>query len=312
MPVRSNGLRWAGVELRHLVTLETVAEEGSLAGAARVLGYSQPAVSQQVTALERLVGAQLVERRVGGRAVTLTDAGERVLRHGRAMLARAQAADAELRGLVDGTVGTLRLGTVQSIGARVVPELLRRYASLGPDVEVELFEHGWQEQLLDRLEAGELELTFAFLPLREGPFEWVELLRDPYVLLVAADSPLAETRRPLPLGRLERVPLIVCSQSEAAEDFCRAHGIAAQVRHRIEDNETIVGLAAAGLGAAIVPRLAIDPGRKDVVQVELAVKPPPRLVALVWHGDREQTAPVRDFVELAGELGRELQAVAAE
>jgi molybdate transport repressor ModE-like protein len=305
MAARSNGLRWAGVEFRHLVTLETVAEEGSLAGAARVLGYSQPAVSQQVTALERLVGAQLVERRVGGRAVTLTAAGERVLRHGRAMLARAQAADAELRGLRDGTAGTLRLGTVQSVGARIVPDLLRRFASLRPKVDVELIEHGWEERLLERVEAGELELTFAFLPVPEGPFDWVELLRDPYVLLVSADSPLADARRPLPLRRLERMPLIVCSQSEAAEAFCHAHGIAAQVRHRIDDNETLVGLAAAGLGAAIVPRLAVDPGRDDVVQVELAVKPPPRLVALVWHSDREPTAPVRDFVELAQDFSRE-------
>ncbi|HMJ00779.1 MAG TPA: LysR substrate-binding domain-containing protein [Gaiellaceae bacterium] len=302
----SESFRWIGVELRHLVALRTVAEEGSLAGAARRLGYSQPAVSQQLQTLERLVGSRLVERRAGGREVTLSEAGQRVLLHGAAMLARAQAADAELRALEDGSAGSLRLGTIPSIGARIVPELLRRFGERAPAIEIELVEDAWDDRLLDQLEAGELELAFGFPPLRDGPFNSVELLEDPYVLLVAADSPLAAAKRTLSLRRLADIPLIVCSQSEAADAFCRAHGIAAQIRYRIDDNATLVGLAAAGLGAALLPRLAVDPSRTDVVQVELATKPPPRLIVLAWHGDREQTASARALVELAGEVCADL------
>jgi DNA-binding transcriptional LysR family regulator len=175
-----------------------------------------------------------------------------------------------------------------------------------PDVEVQLVEDAWDQRLLDRLEAGELELTFGFLPLRDGPFDFVELLSDPYVLLVSAGSPLAEAKRPIALRRLENVPLIVCSQSDAADVFCNAHGIAVQIRYRIDDNETLVGLAANGLGAALLPRLAVDPGRVDVVQVELAVKPPPRLIAMIWHRDREQPEAARAFVELTRESCAEL------
>lgn len=302
----SEPFRWNGVELRHLVALRTVAEEGSLAGAARRLGYSQPAVSQQLQALERLVGSRLVDRRAGGREVTLTEAGQRVLVHGAAMLARAQAADAELRALQEGSAGSLRLGTIPSIGARIVPELLRRFAERAPAIEVQLVEDHWDDRLLDQLEAGELELAFAFPPLRDGPFDSVELLEDPYVLLVAADSPLAAANRALSLRRLADIPLIVCSQSEAADAFCRAHGIAAQIRYRIDDNETLVSLAAAGLGAALLPRLAVDPARTDVVQVELATKPPPRLIVLAWHRDREQTASARALVEVADEVCADL------
>jgi molybdate transport repressor ModE-like protein len=306
MIARSEGFRWAGVELRHLITLKTIAEEGSLAGASRKLGYSQPAVSQQVIALEQLVGSRLVERRAGGREAKLTEAGQRVLRHGGAILARAQAADAELRALEAGTVGTLRLGTVASIGARIVPQLLRGFAQRVPNVDVRLVEDGWHERLLDRLEGAELELTFAFPPLREGPFEWIELLTDPYVLLVAANSRLARNRRPLPLRRLADLPLIVCSQSDAADAFCHANGIAAQVRYRIDDNETLVALAAAGMGAALLPRLAVDPARDDVVRIELATKPPPRIVAIAWHSDREKTAAARALVETARAVCAEL------
>ncbi len=302
----TDGFRWVGVELRHLVALKTVADEGSVAAAARKLGYSQPAVSQQLATLEKLIGSRLVERRAGGREVALTEAGRRVLRHGDAMLARAQAADAELRALQAGRVGTLRLGTIPSIGARIVPQLLRRYAERVPEVDIQLVEDAWDERLLDRLEAGELELTFAFPPLRDGPFDSVELMRDPYVLLVAADSRLATTKRPLALRRLADLPLIVCSQSDAADAFCQAHGIAAQIRYRIDDNETLVGLAAAGIGAALLPRLAVDPSREDVVQVELAAKPPPRIVAIAWHRDREQTEPARTLVEVAQQLCADL------
>jgi molybdate transport repressor ModE-like protein len=304
----SDSFRWFGVELRHLVALKTVAESGSLAAAARKLGYSQPAIGQQLAGLERLVGARLVDRQTGGRSIMLTDAGARVLRHGAAILAHAQAADADLRALEDGSGGTLRLGTIPSIGARIVPELLRRFAVEAPGAEVELVEDAWDLHLLERLEAAELDLSFAFLPLPDGPFLSVELLRDPYVLLVAEDSPLARAKRPLPLPRLERQPLIVCSQSDAAEEFCRAHGIAAQIRHRIDDNATLVGLAAAGVGAALLPSLAVDPARPGVVQVELVTPPPPRIIVGAWHRDREQSARAQLLIEIAADVCADIAA----
>jgi molybdate transport repressor ModE-like protein len=290
MADRSEGLRWTGVELRHLLTLRTVVEQGSFAAAARELGYSQPAVSQQIATLERLTGSPLLKRRAGARSVALTAAGERVLRHGRAILARAQAADAELRALQTGGAGPVRLGTIPSIGARVVPQLIQRLSDTAPGVDVELVEHQHDHHLLGRLEAGALDLTFAFAPLPDGPFEATKLLEDPYVLLVARDTPPAGSTRPITLRGLAKLPLIVCSQSDTVETFCRAHGIAAQIRYRIDDNETLVGLAAAGLGAALVPRLAADPARSDVVAVELAVTPSPRIVLLARHRDREVPA----------------------
>jgi molybdate transport repressor ModE-like protein len=302
----SDSFRWLGVELRHLLALRAVAQEGSLAAAGRRLGYSQPAVSQQLATLERLVGMRLVERRAGGREVALTEAGKRVLRHGSAMLARAQAAAAELRGLEEGTAGPLRLGTIPSVGARVVPRVLRRFTELEPAIEVELAEDGDDQPLLDQVEAGELNLTFAVPPVREGPFDSVEVLHDPYVLLAAPDSPLAKIGDGVSVRRLAKEPLIVCSQSHSVDDFLNAHGIAAQVRYRIEDNETIIGLAAAGMGLAILPRLVVGETRADVVQLELATKPPPRLIALVCHADRELTGPVRTLIDVVQEVCAEL------
>lgn len=307
MKDRTNSFRWAGVELRHLVALRAVAEEGSLAAAARRLGYSQPAVSQQLVALERIVGSRLIGRHAGARHVTVTDAGRLVLSHGAAILARAQAADADLRELRLGAVGTLRLGTFPSVGARIVPPLLQRFAAHWPHVDLQLVEDASDRRLLDQLEAAELELAFAMLPLREGPFAAVELLRDPYVVLLPADSPLAVRKRALTPRELGGLPLIGFRHRQAyPEAFLSAHGIGARIRIRIDDNETLVGLVAAGMGAALVPRLTLDPARDDVVQLDIAAKLPPRLIAIAWHRDREPSRAAMDLVEIARALCADL------
>src|SRR5205085_2177665 len=88
--------QWLGVELRHLAALEAVAQEGSFGRAARRLGYTQSAVSQQIAQLERIVGAKLIERPGGPRAVSLTDAGRLLRRHADAIVARLAAAQPDM------------------------------------------------------------------------------------------------------------------------------------------------------------------------------------------------------------------------
>src|SRR5919197_777555 len=172
--------RWLGIELRHLTALEAVAREGSFGRAAVALGYTQSAVSQQIAALERIVGARLVERPGGPRPVSPTDAGELLLRHAEAIVARLAAAQADLPALADGEAGILRVGIYQSVGQRILPELMRRYAAAWPRVEIALTESASDAELLALVERGELDMTFADLPLTEGPFEALELLRDPH------------------------------------------------------------------------------------------------------------------------------------
>src|SRR5947207_15387089 len=91
--------RWMGVELRHFLALEAVAREGSFGKAAQSLGYTQSAVSQQIAALERIVGQRLVERPGGPKPVTLTEAGRLLLTHADAIAARVAAAQADLEAL---------------------------------------------------------------------------------------------------------------------------------------------------------------------------------------------------------------------
>src|ERR671928_2125249 len=93
---------WLGLELRHLTALKAIAEHGSFGRAARALGYTQSAVSQQIAALERAVGEKLVERPGGPRPVSLTEAGELLVRHADAIVARMKAAQADLAAFSEG------------------------------------------------------------------------------------------------------------------------------------------------------------------------------------------------------------------
>src|SRR3954467_10326822 len=129
---------WLGVELRHLAALQAVAREGSFGGAAVALGDSQSAVSQQIAALERIVGERLIERPGGPRPVSLTDAGRLLLGHAEGITARLQAAQADLEALSAGDAGMLRIGTYQSVGARILPTLLSGFKAAWPKVDITL------------------------------------------------------------------------------------------------------------------------------------------------------------------------------
>src|SRR5438128_7812483 len=156
---------WLGVELRHLAALQAVAEEGSFGRAAARLGYTQSAVSQQIATLERLVGLRLIERPGGPRPVSLTEAGRILLRHAEAIDARLRAAKADMDALSAGRAGRLRVGTFQSVGTRVLPTLLRRFSETHPQVEIFLQESADEDDLLELVERGELDLSFSTLPL---------------------------------------------------------------------------------------------------------------------------------------------------
>src|SRR6476659_6593778 len=182
---------WLGVALRHFAALEAVVRTGSFGAAARGLGYTQSAVSQQIAQLERVVGHRLFDRPGGPRRVEPTEAGLLLLRHADAIVARLDAARADMAALADGAAGTLRVGIYQSVGALILPGLLRRFKEDWPRVEVSVREETDATELLRLVEHGELDLTFADLPLPEGPFESQGVLVDPYVLLVSTKSELA-------------------------------------------------------------------------------------------------------------------------
>lgn len=301
--------QWLGVEIRHLAALEAVSRTGSFGAAARELGYAQSAVSQQIAHLEQIVGQRLFDRPGGPRPVELTEAGELLLRHADAIVARLDAARADMAALAEGAVGTLRVGIYQSVGARLLPAVLRRFRAHWPRVDVHVSEESDAEDLLRLVERGELDLTFADLALLEGPFEWAEVLRDPYVLLVSAQSELASLESAPPLRELAGLPLIGRRSTDEPERFLAGRVPDLNVVFRTDDNGTLMALVADGLGAAIEPRLVVPARPRDLAILPLGTRIPPRTIGLAWHRDRYRSPAAEAFVELACELGEDYEPV---
>jgi DNA-binding transcriptional LysR family regulator len=293
--------QWLGIDLRHLAALEAVARTRSFGRAARELGYTQSAVSQQIARLERIVGQRLFHRPGGPRRVEPTEAGLLLLGHADAIVAHLDAARADMAALAEGAAGTLRVGIYQSVGARLLPALVRRFRAQWPRVGVRVREESAAADLLRLLEHGELDLTFADLPLREGPFEWAEVLQDPYVLLVSARSELAKLDSAPPLREVAKLPLIGRRTTDEPERFL-ARVPELNVVFRTDDNGTLGALVAEDLGAAIEPSLVVDPRDRAVRTLPFGSRIPPRTLVLAWHRDRYRSPAAKAFVELAREL----------
>lgn len=300
---------WLGVELRHLAALEAVAGAGSFGRAAERLGYTQSAVSQQIATLERIVGEKLVERPGGPRAISLTEAGTLLLRHAEAIVHRLEAARADMAALTAGETGSLRVATYQSISARVLPAVMRRFKESWPGIELGLSEPTTDPDLYAAVESGEVDLAFCSLPTLDGPFEAVELLTDPYVLLVPSDSPLA-ARRSASLADIGDATLIganTCQSGLVIEDALRADGYTFEYAFRSDDNTTLQGLVAADFGVALIPLLAVQERDERVKVLRLDPPLPRRRLAVVWHRDRHRSPAARAFVEIAREIAVEVE-----
>jgi DNA-binding transcriptional LysR family regulator len=293
---------WLGVEMRHFAALEAVSRTGSFGRAARELGYTQSAVSQQIAQLERIVGQRLFNRPGGPRRVEPTEAGLLLLRHADAIVAQLDAARADMAALAEGEAGTLRVGIYQSVGARLLPALVRRFREQWPLVGVRVREESAAADLLRLLEHGELDLTFAELPVREGPFEWTELLQDPYVLVVSARSELASLQAAPSLREVAKLPLIGRRSTDEPDRFLAGRVPELNVVFRTDDNGTLGAVVAEGLGVAIEPRLVVDPRDRELKMLPFGSRIPPRTLVLAWHRDRYRSQAAQAFVELAREL----------
>ena len=295
--------------MRHPVALRTLAEEKSFRAAAVRLGYTQSAVSQQIAMLERLVGQRLVERSAGGRTVALTEAGRVLDAHAEAIAARLAAAKADMDSLASGRAGRLRVGTFQTVGARILPDALRRVLSDWPQAKLDLTEEMIDVELLELLEQGVLDLAFAVLPVPPERFDWIELLSDRLMASTAADSDLAEQEE-IPIEHLGERPLVCfrsCRVTELALDHLRARGIEPNLVFRSDDNATVQGAAAMGLATALMPELAVDEADLRTRQLRIVPEMTPRVIAAVWRAKEELPPAAAALVDAALDACRDLR-----
>ncbi|MGW0748434.1 LysR family transcriptional regulator [Streptomyces sp. NPDC002587] len=260
------------LELRHLLVLRAIAQEGSLAGAARALHYAQPTITHHLTVLEAHFDARLVRR--GPRGAALTELGEALLPHAEAVLSRLQLAEREVRGLAEHGSRTLHIGTFPTAGALLLPPAVKALHRQG--VHVSLTE-GELPALLRGLRSRELQAALVFsqpgdrLDL-EDEFELYPLLTDPLLLVMPEDHRCARLDR-VPLEELRDDDWVGAADARDPCDrllswACAQHGFEPVHVLRSDDYAVVQGFVAAGTGVALVPRLALGAPRED-----LAVRP---------------------------------------
>lgn len=304
---------WYGLDLRHLAALRAIAEQGSFKDAAHALGYTPSAISQQITSLERTIGSRVVVREHGRRALGLTEAGAIMLRHLNAIEARLDAAHAEITALASGLSGPLRVEACQSVAARFLPEVLRRFRAQCPDVDVVVDETPFDAELAS-LERGAYDLAFGVLPLPDGPFQATIVLTDPWVVVAEAGSPIARRGVPRTLRELRDLP-VIASRSTLESPTClnclRAAGVNPSDALRSENDSVVQAFAAAGLGVAVMPRLAVSPADDGIGVVDLGELIPPRRIAIAWHADRTPHPFLDAFATLAARVGSQQERLRA-
>src|SRR3954454_15395297 len=147
------------LDVRRMRVLREVAVRGSFSAAAEALSFTQSAVSQQIAALEREAGTTLVQR--SARGIRLTAAGEAVVRHAEAIMARLAEAEAELEAIAGLRGGRLRMASFESAGSTLMPLAIADFRAKHPGVELSMT-LGEPERTEPQLKSGELDLTLGF------------------------------------------------------------------------------------------------------------------------------------------------------
>jgi DNA-binding transcriptional LysR family regulator len=268
------------LDVRRMRVLREVAQRGSFSAAAEALSFTQSAVSQQIAALEREAGTVLVQR--SARGVKLTEAGEAVVRHTEAILARLAEAESELEAIAGLRGGRLRMATFESAGATLMPLAIAAFRRRHPAVELSMTMLE-PEESIPQLRAGELDLAITFdagLGLDEG-LAHQHLIDDPMYLVLPADHALAR-KRSLHLADLAGDAWIGgpanCECNRLIFRACATAGYDPRIAFETDDYQAVQGFVAAGVGVSLIAELGLTSVRDDIVVRDLGRETPVRSI----------------------------------
>jgi DNA-binding transcriptional LysR family regulator len=298
------------LHLGRLQVLSEVIRHRSFSAAAEALSYTQSAVSQAIARLEAETGTPLVIR--DRRGIRPTAAGATLVEHAEAIFAQIEAAEEELAAVLGVRGGRLRVASFPSAGATLMPLAVAIFRRGHPDVTLTLAE-GEPEEIAPRVRGGEFDLAllFTFPGVAEqldGGLRTIPLLEDPMHVALPAEHALAG-KRALKLGDLRDEDWVQTSASSPCARhvvrLCLAAGFEPRVTFESDDYETVQGLVAAGVGVALVPRLALTHVHPRIVVRELSPRSPARrVVATTMRGPGVAPA-ARTMIRILADVARD-------
>jgi len=299
------------LDVKRLRVLREVISSGSFSGAADKLHLSQSAVSQQVAALEREVGQPLLERTSDG--PKLTQAGEVLLSHGDAVIARLEEAERELAEIAGLEGGRVRLMSFPTASAALVTQAMAEFRGRFPNIELH-FAEGEPEDSIPALRSGEADIAVVF-DYVAFPEDWGRdteselILEEPMRVALAPGHPLAASKT-VKVAALAHEDWLCGDKPSSCREHvlncCRAAGFEPRISFESDDYQVLQGLVAAGLGVTLLPELAGEyPG---VVLRDIAPEAPTRRVWAVTREEASRSPAAEEMVAILRDVGERYRA----
>jgi DNA-binding transcriptional LysR family regulator len=289
------------LDVRRMRVLREVAVRGSFSAAAESLSFTQSAVSQQIAALEREAGCKLVQR--NARGIRLTEAGEALVRHADAILARLSEAEAELEAIAGVRGGRLRLASFESAAASLMPLAIAAFRAEHPGVELSLI-ISEPEDAFPLLRSGEIDLALGYEGRIRGTVDGIartHLLTDPMYIAMPVDHPLAHKRN-LKLADLADDAWIAsdrdCECNRLINRACAIAGFEPRVSFQTDDYTATQGFIAAGVGVSLIAELGLTSMREDIVIRSLGRETPTREIYAATVADAHRTPATQAMLEI--------------
>jgi LysR family nitrogen assimilation transcriptional regulator len=277
------------MDLRHLRYFVAVAERGNVSRAAGALRVSQPALSRQIHDLETELKVALFER--VGRGLRLTGAGEDLIAHARRALDSAGAFRERARAIGSGEVGVLRVGATPQGLQRLFPPLLQRFRRLMPGVDVRLTE-GDSAALIATLRRGDLHLAITSY---EPEFGTSCLPSGVLQIFAVRDGGRRAHSRTIEVRQLEDQPVLLLQRGYGSRDLfdaaCRVAHIRTNIFLESNASATLLALAKASCGVAVVPSTVLLPRTGFSIQVVVQDGKPLALATAVHWNPRHLLPP---------------------
>jgi LysR family transcriptional activator of glutamate synthase operon len=265
--------------------------------AAEKLGTSQPAVSRALARLQADIGVPLFERI--GRSIRLNRFGEMFLERVERAFQEIEEGRRELADLAGPERGSIRLGFLRTLGARYIPQLVRRFSAAHPQVAITFVQNN-SAAIEEQLARGELDLIFVAVPTALSALTWTRVADQELVLIIPRSHRLAH-RRHVRLHEVAHEPFVSFKAGHAirrlTDELCREAGFTPTLSFEGDDSSSVPGFVAAGFGVAIV---APEGGRTaDVVSLRIVEPVARRAIGIAWVEDRYLPACARMFREFA-------------
>ena len=298
------------MELRQLETFCAVVRSGSFSRAAEEMYLSQPAVSLHIKALESELGVMLFER--SGRSVRLTQPGELFHEYAVRIIQLLQEAHQTLSETASGEKGRIVVGAGATTTIFTLPPVLQTLRSDHSGIEV-IIRSGTSREVARMVRAGEVDLGLVTSPVGEENLITCILQEDKVVAVVGRDHPLASAQC-VTLAEFAQEPLILFVRGSGFRSYLDAvfagQGITPQVQMELDNVEAIKALVEIGLGASLVPEVAVRSEISDGRLVPLAIMDIPQLsrsLSLIYRKDKHLSPTMKVFLTVLDSLGHELQ-----